>query len=155
MSAGRQLRRVIRDIALTEHCEGFEVQCELLRNAISDNPPVVIRDGVVIAPGYNAELDELRALAEGASDYLTTLEEREKQRTGISSLKVGYNRVHGFFIEIGKASSDKVPPEYIRRQTLTNNERSIIPELKAHEDKVLTSQSRPTALEQTHHDRLL
>ena len=140
--------------ALTEHCQGFEVQCELLRDAIIENPPVVIRDGGVIAPGYNAELDELRALAEGASDYLTTLEEREKQRTGISSLKVGYNRVHGFFIEIGKASSDKVPPEYIRRQTLKNNERYIIPELKAHEDKVLTSQSRALALEKQLYERL-
>lgn len=139
---------------LSQHCRGFESQCELLNQAIIDNPPVVIRDGGVIAPGYDAELDELRSLAEGATDYLTELEEREKARTGISSLKVGYNRVHGFFIEIGKASSDKVPPEYIRRQTLKNNERYIIPELKAHEDKVLTSQSRALALEKQLYEQL-
>ena len=143
-----------RLLALTEHCKGFESEQQLLQKAIVENPPVVIRDGGVIAQGYDAELDELRALSEGATNYLNELEEREKTRTGISSLKVGYNRVHGFFIEIGKASSELVPAEYIRRQTLKNNERYIIPELKEHEDKVLTSQSRALALEKQLYDGL-
>lgn len=139
---------------LAKHCVGFEPEQQLLQSAIIDNPPVVLRDGGVIAPEYDKELDELRALSEGATSYLNELEEREKQRTGISSLRVSYNRVHGFFIEIGRASSDKVPPEYIRRQTLKNNERYIIPELKAHEDKVLTSQSRALALEKQLYEQL-
>jgi DNA mismatch repair protein MutS len=139
---------------LAENCQGFEAEQQLLASAIIESPPVILRDGGVIAPEYNQQLDELRALSEGATSYLSELEEREKQRTGINSLRVSYNRVHGFFIEIGKASSDKVPAEYIRRQTLKNNERYIIPELKAHEDKVLTSQSRALALEKQLYDQL-
>ncbi len=126
----------------------------LLNNAIIDNPPVVIRDGGVIAPGYSAELDELRDLSQGATDYLTALEQRERERTGISTLKVGYNKVHGFFIEISRAASANAPAEYIRRQTLKNTERYITPELKEHEDKVLTSQSRALALEKQLFDAL-
>ncbi|MBT0585082.1 DNA mismatch repair protein MutS [Alteromonas sp. SM 2104] len=139
---------------LIAHCQGFEDIASELSHAVIDNPPVVIRDGGVIAEGYSAELDELRALSQGATDYLDELETREKSRTGISSLKVGYNRVHGFFIEIGKASSHLVPADYVRRQTLKNNERYIIPELKTHEDKVLTSQSRALALEKQLYDGL-
>ncbi|WP_240615488.1 DNA mismatch repair protein MutS [Alteromonas facilis] len=139
---------------LSSACLGFDDAKALLTNAIVDNPPVVIRDGGVIAPGYSAELDELRDLADGATQFLQELEEREKARTGISSLKVGYNKVHGFFIEIGKASSAQVPADYIRRQTLKNNERYIVPELKAHEDKVLTSQSRALALEKQLYEQL-
>ena len=120
---------------------------DLLNRAIIDNPPVVIRDGGVIAPGFNAELDELRALSQGATDFLTVLEEREKAATGIATLKVGYNKVHGFFIEISKAQAAQAPEHYIRRQTLKNNERFIIPELKAHEEKVLNSQAQALALE--------
>ncbi|MBC3767688.1 DNA mismatch repair protein MutS [Neptunicella marina] len=120
---------------------------ELLERAIIDNPPVLIRDGGVIAEGYSAELDELRDLAQGATQYVEQLEARERERTGIPTLKVGYNKVHGFFIDISRSYSDQVPAEYIRRQTLKNNERYIIAELKEHEDKVLTSQSRALALE--------
>ncbi|MEC4088491.1 DNA mismatch repair protein MutS [Pseudoalteromonas rubra] len=127
---------------------------ELLERAIIDNPPVLIRDGGVIAPGYNAELDEWRALSEGATDVLDQLEERERERTGISTLKIGYNKVHGFYIEISKANSHLAPPEYIRRQTLKNNERYIIPELKEHEDKVLGSQSKALALEKQLYEEL-
>ncbi|MDN4501525.1 DNA mismatch repair protein MutS [Alteromonadaceae bacterium BrNp21-10] len=127
---------------------------QLLENAIIDNPPVLIRDGGVIADGYNAELDELRDLAQGATEYIQQLEDREKQRTGIPNLKVGYNRVHGFFIDISRSYADQVPVEYVRRQTLKNNERYIIPELKAHEDKVLTSQSRALALEKQLYEQL-
>ena len=126
----------------------------LLDRAIIDNPPVVIRDGGVIAPGYNADLDELRDLSQGATDYLHQLEQREREATGIATLKVGYNKVHGFFIEVSRANSGAVPAHYIRRQTLKNNERYITPELKQHEDKVLTSQSRALALEKQLYDAL-
>lgn len=119
----------------------------LLNQAIVDNPPVVIRDGGVIAEGFNEELDELRALSRGATDYLDALEVRERERTGVSTLKVGYNKVHGFFIELSRANSGAAPADYIRRQTLKNTERYITPELKEHEDKVLTSQGRALALE--------
>jgi DNA mismatch repair protein MutS len=127
---------------------------QLLCRAIVDVPPVLIRDGGVIAPGYNSELDELRNLARGASDYLEQLEIRERARTGISSLKVGYNRVHGYFIEVSRGQAAQVPADYVRRQTLKNNERYIIAELKEHEDKVLTSQSRALALEKRLYDEL-
>jgi DNA mismatch repair protein MutS len=126
----------------------------LLEQAIIDNPPVLIRDGGVIATGYNAELDEWRALSQGATDILEKLEVRERERTGISTLKIGYNKVHGFYIEISRANSHLVPPEYIRRQTLKNNERYIIPELKEHEDKVLGSQSKALALEKQLYEQL-
>jgi DNA mismatch repair protein MutS len=126
----------------------------LLEKAIIDNPPVVIRDGGVIKPGYSEELDHLRDLADGATDYLQQLEIRERERTGISSLKVNYNKVHGFYIEVSRANSAQVPPDYVRRQTLKNNERYIIDELKEHEDKVLTSQSRALALEKRLYDGL-
>ncbi|KZN44762.1 DNA mismatch repair protein MutS [Pseudoalteromonas luteoviolacea] len=127
---------------------------ELLERAIIDNPPVLIRDGGVIAKGYSGELDEWRALSEGATDVLDQLEERERERTGITTLKIGYNKVHGFYIEISKANSHLAPPEYIRRQTLKNNERYIIPELKEHEDKVLGSQSKALALEKQLYEQL-
>jgi len=127
---------------------------QLLAQAIIENPPVLIRDGGVIAPGYNEELDVLRDLSQGATDFLAQLEEREKETTGIASLKVGYNRVHGFFIEIGKASTAQVPDHYIRRQTLKNNERYITDELKQHEEKVLSAQSKFLALEKRLYEEL-
>ncbi|WOH37353.1 DNA mismatch repair protein MutS [Thalassotalea fonticola] len=127
---------------------------ELLSKAIIENPPVLIRDGGVLAPGYNSELDELRNLSQGASNFLAELEQREREKTGISTLKVGYNRVHGFYIEISRRESNEVPVEYIRRQTLKNNERFITEELKSHEEKVLTAQSRYLALEKRLYDEL-
>ncbi len=127
----------------------------LLETAIIDNPPTVIRDGGVIAPGFDDELDQLRALSNDQTDFLMQLEQDEKARTQLSSLKVGYNRVHGFFIEISRAQSDKAPINYQRRQTLKNTERFITPELKAHEDKVLSSQSRALAREKQLYDTLL
>jgi DNA mismatch repair protein MutS len=126
----------------------------LLERAVIDNPPVLIRDGGVIAPGYNSELDEWRDLSKGATDILEQLELRERERTGISTLKIGYNKVHGFFIEVSRANSHLVPADYIRRQTLKNNERYIIPELKEHEDKVLGSQSKALALEKQLYEEL-
>ncbi len=121
--------------------------CNLLERAIKENPPVVIRDGGVLAEGYNAELDEWRALADGATEFLTKLEQEERERHGIDTLKVGYNNVHGFFIQVSRGQSHLVPPHYVRRQTLKNAERYIIPELKEHEDKVLSSKSKALAIE--------
>jgi DNA mismatch repair protein MutS len=125
-----------------------------LQGAIIENPPVVLRDGGVIAPGYSEELDHLRSLAQGAQDILTQIEQREKERTGLNTLKVGYNKVHGFFIEISRAQSVNAPTEYVRRQTLKNAERFITPELKELEDKVLSSQSQALALEKRLYEQL-
>jgi len=129
--------------------------CELLGKAIIDNPPVVIRDGGVIAPGFDAELDELRQISENAGDFLLEIEQREREVTGISTLKVGYNRVHGYYIEISRAQSEQAPAEYIRRQTLKNAERFITPELKEFEDKALSSKSRALAREKALYEDLL
>jgi len=120
---------------------------QLLESAIKENPPVVIRDGGVIASGYSAELDEWRDLADGATEYLEQLEADERERHGIDTLKVGYNNVHGFYIQVSRGQSHLVPPHYVRRQTLKNAERYIIPELKEHEDKVLNSKSKALAIE--------
>ncbi len=126
----------------------------LLESAIVENPPVLIRDGGVIAPGYHQELDVLRDLSDGATEFLAQLEQREKERTGIHSLKVGYNKVHGFFIEMSRTAAVDVPDDYIRRQTLKNNERFITEELKQHEQKVLSAQSKFLALEKTLYQEL-
>jgi DNA mismatch repair protein MutS len=128
---------------------------ELLSRAIIDNPPVVIRDGGVIANGFDAELDELRTLSETAGQFLIDLETREKERTGINTLKVGYNRVHGYFIEISRLQSEQAPVDYIRRQTLKNAERFITPELKEFEDKVLSSKSRALTREKMLYEKLV
>lgn len=133
----------------------FPALCDLLQRAIIDNPPVVLRDGGVIASGFDAQLDELRDLANGATAYLEQLEVRERQRTGINTLKVDYNKVHGFYIDVTRANAHLVPAHYVRRQTLKNNERYIIPELKEYEDKVLTAQSRALALEKQLYEQLL
>ncbi|NQZ87082.1 MAG: DNA mismatch repair protein MutS [Colwellia sp.] len=127
---------------------------DLLQHALVENPPVLIRDGGVIAKGYHEELDVLRDLSDGATEFLAQLEAREKERTGISSLKVGYNRVHGFFIEISRSAANDVPDDYVRRQTLKNNERFITNELKQHEEKVLSAQSKFLALEKRLYDEL-
>jgi DNA mismatch repair protein MutS len=133
----------------------FPGLCELLGSAIIENPPVIIRDGGVIAQGYDAELDELRKISTHAGDYLLEIERREREATGISTLKVGYNRVHGYYIEISRAQSDRAPVEYVRRQTLKNAERFITPELKEFEDKALSSKSRALAREKALYDELL
>jgi len=127
----------------------------LLHRAVIDNPPVVIRDGGVIKEGYDSELDELRSLSTSAGEVLVKLETQERERTGINTLKVGYNRVHGYFIEISKAQSEQAPAEYIRRQTLKNAERFITPELKTFEDKVLSSKSKALAREKHLYEQLI
>ena len=133
---------------------GFDNLQHTLVKAIIDNPPVTIRDGGVLAEGYHAELDHLRNMSQHAGQFLIDLETQEREKTGISTLKVGYNRVHGYFIEISKGQSDKTPEHYIRRQTLKNAERYITPELKEHEDKVLSSQGAALALEKQLYEAL-
>ncbi|QBG35463.1 DNA mismatch repair protein MutS [Litorilituus sediminis] len=139
---------------LASECRPIPAIQTLLEQAIVENPPVLIRDGGVIAPGYHQELDELRDLSDGATEFLQQLEQKEKERTGISSLKVGYNKVHGFFIEISRSAAQEVPQDYIRRQTLKNNERFITEELKQHEHKVLSAQSKFLALEKSLYQEL-
>ena len=120
---------------------------ELLQRAILPEPSAMIRDGGVIATGFDADLDELRAIAENCDAFLLDLETREKARTGIATLRVQFNKVHGFYIEVSTGQADKVPADYRRRQTLKNAERFITPELKAFEDKALSAQDRALARE--------
>ena len=129
--------------------------CELLSRALVESPPVVIRDGGVLAEGYDEELDELRGISENAGEYLVDIELREREATGLSTLKVGYNRVHGYYIEISRQQSDQAPDTYQRRQTLKNVERFITPELKQFEDKALSSRSRALAREKFLYEALV
>ena len=127
----------------------------LLERSIAEEPAAMVRDGGVIARGYDAELDELRALSENAGQFLTDLERRERERTGIANLRVEYNKVHGFYIEVTHGQTAKVPDDYRRRQTLKNAERYITPELKAFEDKALSAQDRALAREKILYEQLL
>ena len=127
----------------------------LLGAAIVEKPPQLLRDGGVVALGYDAELDELRSLSRNAGQYLVDLENRERERTGISHLKVGYNKIHGYYIEISRALADKVPIEYTRRQTLKAVERYITDELKGFEDKVLSANERALKREKYLYELLL
>ncbi len=128
---------------------------DLLQRAMLEEPSVLLREGGVIADGYSADLDELRALQTHSGDFLAKLELRERERTGIPNLRVEYNRVHGFYIEVTNAQSEKVPDDYRRRQTLKNAERYITPELKTFEDKALSARDRALALEKSLYDDLL
>ncbi|MEC5342396.1 DNA mismatch repair protein MutS [Brenneria populi] len=139
---------------LVEQIGQFDKLRDLLERAVVEAPPVLVRDGGVIAPGYSAELDEWRALADGASDYLDRLEIREREKLGIDTLKVGFNGVHGYYIQVSRGQSHLVPIHYVRRQTLKNAERYIIPELKEYEDKVLTSKGKALSLEKALYDKL-
>ncbi len=143
----------VRDLA--KRISTYPELVETLQNAVIENPPVVIRDGGVIAEGFDKELDELRGLSENAGQFLMDIEIREKERTGLSTLKVGYNRVHGYYIEISKAQATEAPTEYIRRQTLKNAERFITPELKEFEDKALSSKSRALSREKALYEELV
>ena len=133
----------------------FDDERALLERAVVEEPPAVIRDGGVLARGYDEELDSLRDLTENASAFLAELETHEREQTGIASLKVGYNRVHGYYIEVGRAAADSVPAEYVRRQTLKHAERYITPELKRFEDAALTSQARALKREKLLYERLV
>ena len=141
--------------AIAKRISTYPELVSTLEKAIIENPPVVIRDGGVIAEGYDEELDELRGISTNAGQFLIDIETREKAATGISTLKVGYNRVHGYYIEISKAQSDQAPTEYIRRQTLKNAERFITPELKEFEDKALSSKSRSLSREKAIYEELV
>ena len=133
----------------------YSTTCQLLRSALIDSPPLTIRDGGVFAKGYDRELDELRELSETANDFLFNLEKRERQRTGYSTLKVGFNRVHGYYIEISRTQGKTVPHDYVRRQTLKSTERFITPELKEYEDKVLSAREKALAREKLLFENLL
>ena len=140
--------------ALSAQIDDFSAQIKLLQKAIIETPPLLIRDGGVIAEGYNAELDEWRTLSAGATQYLENLEQRERESTGIDTLKIGFNAVHGYYIQISQGQAHKAPIHYVRRQTLKNAERYIIPELKEYEDKVLKSKGAALALEKQLYDEL-
>ena len=127
----------------------------LLTRAIAPEPAALVRDGGVIASGFDAELDELRAIQDNCDGFLLDLEQRERARTGIANLRVQFNKVHGFYIEVTQGQVDKVPPDYRRRQTLKNAERFITPELKAFEDKALSAQERALARERWLYESLL
>ncbi|MGF6599575.1 DNA mismatch repair protein MutS [Paraburkholderia sp. GAS448] len=128
---------------------------ELLSRAVAPEPAAMVRDGGVIARGYDAELDELRDISENCGQFLIDLETRERARTGITNLRVEYNKVHGFYIEVTRGQTDKVPDDYRRRQTLKNAERYITPELKTFEDKALSAQERALARERALYETLL
>ncbi len=128
---------------------------DLLTSAIAPEPAAMVRDGGVIARGYDAELDELRDISENCGQFLIDLEARERARTGIANLRVEYNKVHGFYIEVTRGQTDKVPDDYRRRQTLKNAERYITPELKTFEDKALSAQERALARERALYDTVL
>ena len=140
---------------LSQRISQFPVLAELLDTAVIDNPPMVVRDGGVIKEGYDSELDELRNISQNAGEFLVRLEQQEKERTGLSTLKVGFNRVHGYFIEISKSQATQAPAAYIRRQTLKNAERFITPELKEFEDKALSAKSRALTREKMLYEALI
>jgi len=144
------LLQELRD-AIGEHADARA----LLEQAIAAEPPAFLRDGGVVAEGYDADLDELRHIASNTDGFLLELESRERERTGIAQLKLGYNRVQGFFIEIGRSQADRVPADYLRRQTVKNAERFITPELKGFEDKVLGAREKSLAREKEIYDAVL
>ncbi|MCA7086159.1 DNA mismatch repair protein MutS [Cupriavidus sp. DB3] len=143
------LAQTLTELAVPQEC------LDLLSRAIAPEPSTAVRDGGVIARGYDAALDELRDISENCGQFLIDLEARERTRTGIANLRVEYNRVHGFYIEVTNGQADKVPDDYRRRQTLKNAERYITPELKAFEDKALSAQDRALAREKQLYEALL
>jgi DNA mismatch repair protein MutS len=147
--AAALLARIAGDLGPPPDCGA------LLLRAIQPEPAALVRDGGVIAPGFDAELDELRAIGENCDEFLLRLEVAERERTGIANLRVQFNRVHGFYIEVSQGALGKVPDDYRRRQTLKNAERFVTPELKAFEDKALSAQDRALAREKWLYEQLL
>ena len=141
--------------ALAASMGEHDATAHLLLTAVAEQPPLKLTEGGVIASDFDAELDELRQLSTNADQFLIDLETRERASSGIATLKVGYNRVHGYYIEISKGQSDKAPVHYTRRQTLTNAERYITEELKSFEDKVLSARERALARERVLYEQLL
>ncbi len=148
-SAGGLLQELQEQLRTPEACKG------ILVSAIAPEPSAMLRDGGVIADGHSAELDELRGLQSNASEFLISLEQKEKERTGIPNLRVAYNNIHGYYIEVTNSHVEKVPDDYRRRQTLKNAERYITPELKAFEDKALSARDRSLALEKSLYEAVL
>lgn len=140
---------------LNEELGDFNGLYQHLLSAIVESPPVLLRDGNVIAEGFDSELDELRKIRDHAGQFLIDLEIKEREQSGIATLKIGYNRVSGYYIELTRAQAEQAPEHYIRRQTLKNAERYITPELKSFEDKVLSSESRALAREKMLFEMLL
>jgi DNA mismatch repair protein MutS len=140
---------------LASACQPLPDLADLLTRAIIENPPVVIREGGVLKEGFDEELDELRSISENAAEFLVRMEQAERESTGLSTLKVGFNKVHGYYIEISKAQAEAAPVHYVRRQTLKNAERFITPELKEFEDKALSSKSRALAREKHLYEELI
>jgi DNA mismatch repair protein MutS len=138
-----------------KHIKTFDELYKKLDAAIMEQPSLLIREGGVIKDGYNTELDELRALSHGGEEFLQELEQSERERTGISTLKVGFNNVCGFYIDVSRGQSSKVPADYIRRQTLKNNERYITAQLKEFEEKVLNAKAKSLELEKTLYEELI
>ncbi|MBF0219597.1 MAG: DNA mismatch repair protein MutS [Gammaproteobacteria bacterium] len=162
LSALPQLQSQLQQSGTTPRLQQLQQQllpqptlCDLLAQAVVSEPPQLIRDGGVIAPGYDEELDALRAISEDAESYLKDLEQREQQRSGIATLRVNFNRVHGYYIEVGRSHSERLPEEYQRRQTLKNCERYITPELKAFEERALSAADRALAREKELYEALL
>ncbi len=161
LAAAPRLRGVLAQVespllhTLLQHIGDHADTARLLQAAIIERPPMLLRDGGAIADGYDAELDELRQLATNADQYLVELEARERAATGIATLKVGYNRVHGYYIEFGKSHDTKAPAHYTRRQTTKNAERYITEELKAFEDKVLSAKERSLMRERELYEGIL
>jgi DNA mismatch repair protein MutS len=152
-AASPLLLRLIAELA--QQHDNHRADHALLSQAIVDSPPHYLRDGGVIAAGYDAELDELRLLGTNTEQFLLDLERRERERSGLSSLKLGFNRVQGFYIEVSRSQADRVPPDYLRRQTVKSAERFITPELKSFEDKVLGARDRALAREKALYEALL
>jgi len=134
---------------------GFDALHELLVRAVEVTPAALLRDGGVIAAGFDAQLDELRSIGRDAGAYLLELEQRERERTGIAGLKVSYNRVHGYYIELSRAQAAAVPADYTRRQTLKNAERFLTPELKSFEERALGARERSLARERLLFEQVL
>ena len=159
LSALPELHAALPDDAvfqgLHDRLSDFPDKVALLERAVIENPPMLIRDGGVIAPGYSEELDELRSISENAGAVLVDIETRERERTGFSTLRVKYNRVHGYYIELSRREADQAPVDYQRRQTLKNAERFITPELKEFEDKALSASSKALNLEKRLYEALV
>jgi DNA mismatch repair protein MutS len=149
LPSGKLLEQLKQELQIPSECHS------LLSKAIAREPGAMLRDGGVIAEGYSAELDELRGLQSNASQFLVELEQKERQRTGIPNLRVAYNQVHGYYIEVTNSHAEKIPTDYRRRQTLKNAERYITPELKTFEDKALSARDRALALEKTLYEEIL
>ncbi len=145
----------VRVVQLAQSVSVHQEELELLQCGIDESPPHQLKDGGVIAAGFDAELDELRALASNTEEFLSQLEANERERTGLSSLRLGFNRVQGFFIEVNRSQAERVPQEYLRRQTVKSAERFITPELKQFEDRVLGAREKSLTRERELYSQIL